>query len=184
MKKSELRKLIRESIRETINEGAMDSFVKMFDNLDVWADKVQAKHPDAIEKTKEALKKTGAAVGEELMKKVKEGLSLLNEKNTPEKRKKIITWTKNHWGTLTRITAMGAMQSMLSDSIEWASMGYFDGYMMEFLMLVISFAIVSVVANEMNKMNPFTKNENENTETEEIDFNMPLDLTGLLDSTE
>jgi len=184
MKKSELRQIIRESIRETINEGAMDSFVKMFDNLDVWADKVQAKHPDAIEKTKEALKQTGGVIGKELKQKGLEGYNLLKDKNTPERREKIINWIKANPGNIVKGGAIMIMQNYVSDIIEAIPLVGWDGYMMEFIALFISWLLVGVIADRLSKANPFSKNKNENTETEEIDFNMSLDLTGLLDSKE
>ena len=45
MRKSQLRPIIRESIREVMNEGLMDSIVKQFDNLDDFTDKIITKHP-------------------------------------------------------------------------------------------------------------------------------------------
>ena len=184
MEEALLRQIIKESIREVVNEGIIDTIVKQFDNVDDFVDKLKQKHPDTVLKSIEIIKKTGGKTGNILKQKGIEGLNYLKEKNTPERRKNILNWVKKNQSLLLKGGAVSIVYNNLTDVFGGDSMLSLDdqGLKFEFIMLLISVIIVMKIINFVKDINPFSKNEN--TEAEEIDFNVPINLTSLLDSPE
>ena len=187
MKKSQLRQIIRESIQEFINEGLIDSFVKQFDNLDDFANKIKSKTPDFVEKTLEILKKTGGDVGKSIKQDAIEGLALIKEKNTPENRAKMESWWNKNKVKLVKGGAIYYIYSLVESVIPNFLLN-FAGIIPEILILVVAYLIVKYIAEKLKSSGKFIKKVAKggkellglDENTEEINFNMPLDLTGLL----
>jgi len=187
MKKSQLRQIIRESIQEFINEGLIDSFVKQFDNLDDFTNKIKSKTPDFVEKTLEILKKTGGDVGKSIKQDAIEGLALIKEKNTPENRAKMESWWNKNKVKLVKGGAIYYIYSLVESVIPNFLLN-FAGIIPEILILVVAYLIVKYIAEKLKSSGKFIKKVAKggkellglDENTEEINFNMPLDLTGLL----
>ena len=187
MKKSQLRQIIRESIQEFINEGLIDSFVKQFDNLDDFTNKIKSKTPDFVEKTLEILKKTGGDVGKSIKQDAIEGLALIKEKNTPENRAKMESWWNKNKVKLVKGGATYYIYSLVESVIPNFLLN-FAGIIPEILILVVAYLIVKYIAEKLKSSGKFIKKVAKggkellglDENTEEINFNMPLDLTGLL----
>ena len=186
MRKTQLRQIIRESINEVINEGMLDSIIKGFDNLDDFTDKIIAKNPDFVEKTLEKLKETGGNVVDTLKPAADEGLALIKEKNTPENRAKMESWWNKNKGKLIKGGAIYYIYSLVENIIPDMILNI-AGIIPELLILVLACYIVNFIARIIKTPGEFIKkaakggrellglDENE----QKIDFNMPLDLTGL-----
>ena len=187
MKKSQLRQIIRESIQEFINEGLIDSFVKQFDNLDDFTNKIKSKTPDFVEKTLEILKKTGGDVGKSIKQDAIEGLALIKEKNTPENRAKMESWWNKNKVKLVKGGAIYYIYSLVESVIPNFLLN-FAGIIPEILILVVAYLIMEYIAEKLKSSGKFIKKVAKggkellglDENTEEINFNMPLDLTGLL----